>query len=76
MTPCRCNPLHPKARKEATFLATLSHPHIVGFWESFFHGPDRDTLCIAMDYADGGDLSSCLRGRQGKLLEEDVILGW
>lgn len=65
-----------QARKEATLLATLSHPNIVGFWESFLHGHARDVLCIVMDYADGGDLSSCLRARGGRLLEEEVILDW
>lgn len=29
-----------------------------------------------MDYADGGDLSSCLSRRKGRLLEEEVILDW
>ena len=65
-----------KASKEATLLAKLSHPNIVGFWESFLHGPSRNVLCIVMDHADGGDLSSCLRRRNGRLLDEDVILDW
>lgn len=67
---------NPQASKEATLLAKLSHPNIVGFWESFFHGPSRDVLCIVMDYADGGDLSSCLRRRNGRLLDEEVVLDW
>lgn len=65
-----------KANKEATLLAKLSHPNIVGFWESFLHGPSGHMLCIVMDYADGGDLSTCLRKRNGRLLEEEVILDW
>eukprot|EP00752_Nemacystus_decipiens_P006484 g5838.t1 len=65
-----------EASKEATLLAKLSHPNIVGFWESFFDGPSRDVLCIVMDYADGGDLSSCLRRRNGRLLDEEVVLDW
>lgn len=65
-----------KAHQEATLLATLSHPNIVGFWESFLHGSLRDILCIVMDYADGGDLSSCLRARNRRLIEEETILNW
>eukprot|EP00904_Undaria_pinnatifida_P001439 jgi/Undpi1/11296/HiC_scaffold_30.g13594.m1 len=65
-----------EANKEATLLAKLSHPNIVGFWESFLHGPSGHMLCIVMDYADGGDLSTCLRKRNGRLLEEEVILDW
>ncbi|CAN0092219.1 unnamed protein product [Scytosiphon promiscuus] len=65
-----------EASKEATLLAKLSHPNIVGFWESFFHGPSRDVLCIVMDYADGGDLSSCLRRRNGHPLDEETLLDW
>ncbi|CAB1108472.1 unnamed protein product [Ectocarpus sp. CCAP 1310/34] len=65
-----------KASKEATLLAKLKHPNIVGFWESFFHGASRDVLCIVMDYADGGDLSSCLSRRNGRLIDEEIVLDW
>ena len=63
-----------KAGREATVLAKLSHPNIVGFFESFLHGPSYDTLCIVMDYADGGDLMSVLNRRNGRLLDEEVVL--
>ncbi|CAN0302075.1 unnamed protein product, partial [Ectocarpus sp. 4 AP-2014] len=65
-----------EASKEATLLAELKHPNIVGFWESFFHGASRDVLCIVMDYADGGDLSSCLSRRNGRLIDEEIVLDW
>ncbi|CAM9738736.1 unnamed protein product, partial [Ectocarpus fasciculatus] len=65
-----------EASKEATLLAKLKHPNIVGFWESFFHGASRDVLCIVMDYADGGDLSSCLSRRNGRLIDEEIVLDW
>lgn len=48
----------------------------MGFWESFFHGASRDVLCIVMDYADGGDLSSCLSRRNGRLIDEEIVLDW
>ena len=68
---------HPaKANREATVLAKLSHPNIVGFWESFSHGLSRDMVCIVMEYADGGDLHSFLQGRKGRLLEEETVLDW
>ncbi|CAM9167386.1 unnamed protein product, partial [Choristocarpus tenellus] len=44
-----------EARREALLLSTFCHPNIVRYWESFPQGPTRDTLCIVMDYADGGD---------------------
>lgn len=33
-------------------------------------------LCIVMDYADGGDLSSYLRRRGGRLIDEEIVLDW
>ncbi|CAN0324950.1 unnamed protein product, partial [Ectocarpus fasciculatus] len=65
-----------EARKEATLLENLSHPSIVGFWESFFHGPSEGLLCIVMDYADGGDLGDYLKKRNGRLLDEELIFDW
>ncbi|CAM9906574.1 unnamed protein product [Ectocarpus sp. 13 AM-2016] len=65
-----------EARKEATLLEHLSHPNIVGFWESFFHGPSQGLLCIVMDYADGGDLGDYIKKRNGRLLDEELIFDW
>lgn len=48
------------AQREATLLSTMRHPNIVGYLESFFHGATGGTLCIVMDYADGGDLYGAL----------------
>jgi serine/threonine protein kinase len=40
---------------EANILASLDHPHVVRFHESFLD-PDREHLCIIQDYCDGGNL--------------------
>ncbi|CAN0456949.1 unnamed protein product, partial [Ascophyllum nodosum] len=50
--------------REATVLAKLSHPNIIGFWESFSHGFSRDIICIVMVYADGGEPSLVPPGPQ------------
>ncbi|CAN0355431.1 unnamed protein product, partial [Discosporangium mesarthrocarpum] len=63
-----------EAQKEAGLLATLSHPNIVKYWDSFFY--PSGTLCIVMDYADGGDLYSYLKGRKGRPVEEEGVLDW
>lgn len=51
-----------EARKEAAFLAQLKHPNIVSYVESFTvpprSGGGGGTLCIVMEFADGGDLSA------------------
>lgn len=66
-----------QARKEAALLDELSHPSIVGFLESFFHGSSPGVLlCIVMEYADGGDLDAYMARQGGGLLEEDLILDW
>lgn len=35
----------------------LSHPNVIAFKESFFDDPSS-TLCVVMEYADGGDIMS------------------
>lgn len=78
--PTRPLPPRPRRRKavnEATLLAKLSHPNIVGYWDSFLHGTPPDLLvCIVMDYADGGDLSGYLERQKGRLLDEELVLDW
>lgn len=43
------------ALNEVRILASLSHPNIVGYKDAFFEESSY-TLCIVMEYADGGDL--------------------
>ena len=43
--------------QEVKLLQSLRHPHICSYHESFVHKAS-DTLCIIMQYCDGGDLHS------------------
>ncbi|CBN79304.1 conserved unknown protein [Ectocarpus siliculosus] len=63
-----------EALKETTLLEHLSHPNIVGLWESLFHGPSEGLLCIVMDYAEGGDLGDYLMKQNGRLLDDELSL--
>eukprot|EP00929_Paragymnodinium_shiwhaense_P037789 TRINITY_DN2006_c1_g1_i1.p1 TRINITY_DN2006_c1_g1~~TRINITY_DN2006_c1_g1_i1.p1 ORF type:complete len:1139 (-),score=244.67 TRINITY_DN2006_c1_g1_i1:59-3475(-) len=58
-----------EAHKEVGVLRQLSHPHIVAYFDTFF---DSGALCIVMEYADGGDLSSAIKTRKS---EEGDIRG-
>jgi len=63
------------AVKESKVLASLKHPYIVRYRDSF----DADNwLCIAMDYCEGGDLSERIkRNRQAdRHLAQDQVLRW
>eukprot|EP00929_Paragymnodinium_shiwhaense_P038134 TRINITY_DN20203_c0_g1_i1.p1 TRINITY_DN20203_c0_g1~~TRINITY_DN20203_c0_g1_i1.p1 ORF type:complete len:581 (+),score=113.09 TRINITY_DN20203_c0_g1_i1:82-1824(+) len=63
------------AVEEAAVLASLKHPYIVRYHESYLH---EGNLCIVMDYAEGGDLQRrIVRAREtGSLFEEKQILRW
>ena len=43
------------ALNEVRILASIQHPNIIGYKEAFFEDASS-TLCIIMEYADGGDL--------------------
>ena len=45
------------ALNEVRILASITHPNIVGYKEAFIE-ESTSTLCIVMEYADGGDLQS------------------
>jgi len=70
------NPLSKEAQseslREAKILEQLQHPNIITFHEVY--KTKRKKLCIVMDYADGGDLSSLLRKQDGIQLEEGKVL--
>lgn len=51
-------------------LAQLTHPHVVGYVDSFFHG---NYLCIVTEYCEGGDLYRRLRNAQTRLPEAQVL---
>ena len=56
---------------EATLLSRLKHPNIVAFIDSF---RSANHLQIVMEYADGGDLETCVKMRKGKLMNEKEVL--
>eukprot|EP00928_Gymnodinium_smaydae_P050314 TRINITY_DN33880_c0_g1_i1.p1 TRINITY_DN33880_c0_g1~~TRINITY_DN33880_c0_g1_i1.p1 ORF type:complete len:590 (-),score=118.63 TRINITY_DN33880_c0_g1_i1:353-2122(-) len=63
-----------EAVKEALVLKRMVHPNIIQFQDVFMTKKGR--LCIVMEYADGGDVHTALRKRQGDLLPEQLILEW
>jgi len=50
-----------EALQETEVLRCLCHPNIIGYYEAFLEGA---TLCIAMEYADGGDLAAAIARRR------------
>lgn len=61
------------AKKEAAFLASVRHPNIVAFIESF---TENGKLCLVMEYADGGDLAGRIAAlkKERKSMSEDEAL--
>jgi len=47
------------AINEVHILSKLNNPYVVKYYDSFI---DKNLLCIVMEYCDGGDLSSYLKG--------------
>ena len=58
--------------KEAGILGSLDHPYIVKLKEAYIS--KKGKLCIVMDYADGGDLSSIIKTRHGERFPENQVL--
>lgn len=62
------------AVNEVRLLASISHPQVVTYYDSFVD-QRSETLCIVMEYADGGDLQERIRQRQAKntsMPEEEI----
>jgi serine/threonine protein kinase len=53
--------------QEAVLLSKMEHPFIVRYIESVFSQPH--TLCLIMEYCQGGDLSALIQQRQDVLRE-------
>ena len=55
-------------------MASLEHPNIVGYKEAFFE-ESTQTLCIVMEFADGGDLQSKINSlkKECKHMKEEEI---
>lgn len=61
--------------KESQVLASLKHPYIVKYRESFH---EDGWLCIVMDYCEGGDLTDRIKKmrQSGKSFSEDQVIRW
>ena len=58
------------AVNEVRILASLDHPYVVKYYDSFL---EKKTLHIVMEYCDKGDLSSLIRTQMGRPLLESKI---
>lgn len=70
----------PKKEREATklevdLLRRLNHPNIVRYMDSFL-SKNGESLCICMEYCDGGDLASQIKAARRNLFSESKILHW
>ena len=70
--------LRKSAEKEASLLCDLRHENIVLYKDCFTHG--SDTLCIVMEYCDGGDLAAEIyharNTADGGQFSEPQIVDW
>ena len=57
---------------EIEIIKQLNHPNLIQYYKSFIH---KNKLCIIMEYADGGDLSSKIEMhcKQNRLIPENDI---
>lgn len=62
------------ALNEIRILASINHPNIISYKEAFFDDESR-TLCLVLEYADGGDLYQRILQYQkkGKYMSETFI---
>lgn len=60
--------------RESKILEQLDHPNIVKFKEVY--KTRRGKLCIVMEYADGGDMATKVRGQRGVPLDEGTVLDY
>jgi NIMA (never in mitosis gene a)-related kinase len=62
------------ALNEVRILASIQHPNIIGYKEAFFEEA-TSSLCIVMEFADGGDLLHKISQlkKKGSLFQEKEI---
>lgn len=53
------------ALNEVRILASIQHPNIIGYKEAFFED-STSSLCIVMEFADGGDLLQMIAAHKKK----------
>ena len=58
------------ALNEVRILASIDHPNVISYKEAFYE-EKSSTLCIVMEYADGGDLLNKIErirtGKEGRM---------
>lgn len=62
------------ALNEVRILASIQHPNIIGYKEAFFEEA-TSSLCIIMEFADGGDLLQMISAHKKKgtmFAEKDI----
>lgn len=64
-----------KSEKEVEILSTVSHPHIIRYYNSIIK---NETLYILMEYASGGDLQTCISKAKEKRhsIDESQLWTW
>jgi len=62
-------------RMEVELLRRLHHPNIVSYVDSFLNRT-KDSLCIVMQYCDGGDLAAQIKAARHRPFSERKILHW
>lgn len=62
------------ALNEVRILASIEHPNIIAYKEAFFEESSQ-TLCIIMEFADGGDLQSKISKfkKESKFMKEEDV---
>lgn len=64
------------ALNEVRLLASINVPYVISYKGSFFHN-ETQSLCVVMEYADGGDLEGKINNRfknnNGEGFEETFI---
>ncbi|KAG8345730.1 putative protein kinase [Trypanosoma vivax] len=60
---------------EALLLKSLHHPNVIHYVDSFLSNRS-DHICIVMEYADSGDLSSRIKKSYGVNFRETQIVDW
>lgn len=71
-----------ESRKEVSVLAQMNHPNIVKYCQSFegksthfsMHFLECGSICIVMEYCDGGDLYSKINAQHGILFSEKEVI--
>ena len=56
------------ALNEVRLLASIRIPYVISYKGAFFNN-ESQSLCVIMEYADGGDLQHKITSHKGKYIE-------